>query len=58
MWMMKSAKQGDPDAQSMIGVCYQEGYGVDPDLAEAKKWFARAAEQGSGSAIRALSKLK
>lgn len=43
--MLTAAKEGDPQAQSYLGVCYQTGQGVAQDYAEAVKWFRRAAEQ-------------
>lgn len=28
----------------MLGRCYEKGIGTDPDLFEARRWYARAAE--------------
>ena len=36
-WFERSAKQGDSDAQYALGVCYENGNGVDIDIAEARK---------------------
>ena len=41
------AEAGDPDAQTELGVRYQDGYrGVRRDYAEAVRWFRRSADQG------------
>ncbi|MFP6688182.1 MAG: hypothetical protein VCD31_02525, partial [Alphaproteobacteria bacterium] len=39
------AEQGDADAQTLIGMMYNEGLGVPKNDAEAVKWFHKAAEQ-------------
>ena len=44
------AKQGDAEAQHILGVRYQFGLDVPPDYAEAVRWFRRAAEQGDADA--------
>jgi localization factor PodJL len=41
-----AAAKGDPGAAFEIGVRYAEGRGVAPDLAEAAKWYERAARGG------------
>lgn len=46
----KAAEQGHADTQYMLGVMYQNGYGVKQDYAEARKWFNKAAEQGHETA--------
>jgi uncharacterized protein len=40
------AEQGNPDAQSKLGVMYANGIGVEMDKASAVKWYAKSAEQG------------
>jgi V8-like Glu-specific endopeptidase len=40
------ADKGDARAQFNIGYMYANGWGVQRDLAEAIKWYRRAAEQG------------
>ncbi|MFV1973112.1 MAG: tetratricopeptide repeat protein [Thiohalobacterales bacterium] len=40
------AELGDVEAQYNLGVMYDEGAGVDRDLASAADWYRRAAEQG------------
>ena len=45
-WFRKAASQGDVDAQYLLGMCYEEGLGVQADRGEAYEWYARAAAQG------------
>jgi TPR repeat protein len=40
------AELGDAEAQYNLGVMYDEGAGVDQDLAAAAGWYRKAAEQG------------
>ena len=54
IWFRKAAKQGNPDAQFMLGVMYRGGQGVTQDDREAASWFHRAAEQGEPEAQFAL----
>src|SRR3990172_5456422 len=45
--LLKSlADQGNADAQTGLGILYDEGKGVPQDFNEAVKWFRKAAEQG------------
>ncbi len=46
-----SAEQGQAEAQFSLGVLYALGQGVQADLAEAVRWYSRAAE-ASGAAAR------
>ena len=49
-WYRLAAAQGDADAQSSIGVLYENGQGVSQDYAEAMRWFQKAAKQGNAVA--------
>ena len=40
------AEQGDADAQTNLGVMYDNGQGVSQDYKQAVKWYRQAAEQG------------
>jgi hypothetical protein len=40
------ADRGNPKAQRLLGLMYQEGYGLQRDYAEAMKWSRRAADRG------------
>jgi S1-C subfamily serine protease len=44
------AKQGDAEAQFMLGVMYGEGKGVPQNDKTAVKWYTLAAEQGNANA--------
>ncbi len=41
-----SAEQGDAEAQNLLGVCYENGQGVEQDYEEAARWYRKSAEQG------------
>jgi TPR repeat protein len=41
------AEQGNPGAQSWLGILYFKGNGVRQDYAEALKWFRKGAEQNN-----------
>lgn len=56
-WYREGAKQGDPDAQSSLGVLYSEGKGVQQDYVLAAAWFRRAADQGYADAESNLGSL-
>jgi len=45
-----AADQGLAEAQNKLGVCYQNGKGVNKDLKKATKYFKLAAEQGDSEA--------
>jgi uncharacterized protein len=40
------AEQGDPNAQTVIGLLYGNGRGIPKDYGQALAWFRKAAEQG------------
>ncbi|MFO1507196.1 MAG: bifunctional trypsin-like peptidase domain-containing/SEL1-like repeat protein [Lysobacterales bacterium] len=48
------AKQGDAEAQYHLGLIYQFGKGVPPDLVKAAYWYDKAAEQGDALAQTVL----
>lgn len=39
------ASEGNPRAQTILGRCYENGLGVEQDMAVAAQWFQLAAEQ-------------
>lgn len=45
LWQAEAAK-GDPDAQFNLAQAYRLGRGVEPDLARAEDYYAKAAAQG------------
>ena len=54
-WYLKAAEQNHPDAQYNVGYMYENGDAGTIDLAEAKKWYSKAAANGNQ---RAKNKLK
>ena len=44
--LRRQAEQGDPDAQSILGLMYANGEGVLKDDTEAVRWYRLAADQG------------
>ena len=40
--MQKQAEMGNVEAQRLLGLAYELGSGIDPNGAEAEKWFRRA----------------
>lgn len=40
------SRTGDASAQNRLGVCYEEGEGVEKDIQEAVGLYGLAAEQG------------
>src|SRR5262249_604501 len=53
-WIRKAAEQGLPGAQVNLGYCYEKGRGVEKDLAQAKLWYEKAADQGHKKAKNRL----
>jgi hypothetical protein len=49
-----AAKQGNPNAQYMLGVLYENGHGVRKSLDEARQWYQKAAAQGHSEAKKKL----
>ena len=53
-YLKLSAAQGLTSALYQVGFCYAHGSVTETDLAEAKRWFERAAAKGHKGAIEAL----
>lgn len=51
------AEAGQGDAQCMVSLLYQCGYGVPQDLAAAEQWLLRAADQNNPVAWNNLGTL-
>ena len=49
-FQMKLAKKGNVEAQFKIGEMYETGFGVKKDIAEARSWITKAANQGHETA--------
>lgn len=44
-WWEKAANQGMPEAQTRLGLCYNNGDGVPKNLQKAVYWYQKAAAQ-------------
>ena len=58
LWFAKAAVQGSATAQYNLGLCYETGRGVEPDVYAATEWYEKAAEQGDAKAQAALERLE
>jgi uncharacterized protein len=58
LWALKAAEQGSAKAEFAVGYYTETGIGTTSNLAEAKKWYFRAAEQGQKRAMARLAELK
>ncbi len=52
---VKAAEKGDPQAHTLVGRIYGEGYGVAKNSALAANWYARGAELGDPEAMFAYA---
>ena len=57
-WFRDLEEKGSAQAQYNLGVCYENGEGVEKDTSEAMKWYRIASEQGHKDAETALQKLQ
>lgn len=55
--LVKSAHQGEVNAQCTLGYRYHDGVGAPQDFKEAAKWYTKAAEQGHVFAQLLLGKM-
>ncbi|HQH10284.1 MAG TPA: hypothetical protein PK774_06620 [Bacteroidales bacterium] len=51
---MKAAEQGNMHAESRVGYCFKEGFGVQQDEEAAMKWYLKAAKQGEEDSLLAV----
>ena len=47
---LRAAERGNAKAQLKLGLCYYNGHGVEPNPAEAVRWFRLAAKQKNAEA--------
>ena len=58
-WFRKAAAQDCPAAFYELGVCYENGEGVERNLEEAETWYRKAVDGGfEGGAQHALDRIK
>ena len=55
-WFEKAANQGYAQAQSKLGVCYDNGQGVELNFEKAVYWYEKAANQGYAPAQNNLGR--
>lgn len=51
---LAKAEAGDPQSMFIIGRYYEDGIGMNNNMAMAREWYSRAAERGNEAAKRAL----
>jgi TPR repeat protein len=56
-YLLLAASQGHPRAQFDIGLRYDEGRGVERDVAQAMRWYGKSLAQGTMAACYNLGKL-
>ena len=56
-WFKLAAAQGQGRALCMVGVFYENDYGVVADQAEAVRWYKHAAAAGWSDSVEALKLL-
>ncbi|WP_349953139.1 tetratricopeptide repeat protein, partial [Bacteroides finegoldii] len=49
-WWSKAAAQGFAKAEYNVGVCYENGMGVEKNTVKAFEWYSKAATQGFANA--------
>ena len=54
---MKAADQGFTHAAVNLGIYYADGLGVEKNIPEAIKWYAKAADKGDTYAAEVLEEL-
>ncbi|MGA2561643.1 MAG: tetratricopeptide repeat protein [Terracidiphilus sp.] len=55
--LLVRANAGDATSQYLVGFAYQNGVGVPKDLAQAAKWFLKAADGGNPRSMEILGTL-
>jgi len=56
-YLLRSARNGDAQAQFKLGEAYELGQGIPKDTAEAARWYYRAANQGCADAQYRLGEM-
>ena len=52
--LVEKAQAGDAQAQYELGEAYYQGYGIEENLAEALKWYRKAAAKDNLEAIYSI----
>ena len=56
-WYRQAAEQGNAEAQSMLGVAYLFGEGVQVNKSLAKEWLGKACNKGEQNGCEYYGKL-
>lgn len=56
-WFMKARKQGDMNATSLLALCYQNGDGVQKDVAKAAELYEEVADKSGNMLQSTLAKV-
>jgi len=56
-YVLPFANEGDSNAQCMMGLLCEHGFGASPDVQEAERWLRKAAEQSNAVAWNNLGTL-
>jgi TPR repeat protein len=56
-YFLRSAEGGNPDAQNIVGVMFQNGLGQERNEAKAIEWYRKAADQNVAKAQANLGKM-
>ena len=57
-WYLEKVVRGEGDGNFGVGHMYENGWGLNPNNNEAKKWYAAARTAGSGRAAKRLRQIK
>ncbi|MDE6568369.1 MAG: hypothetical protein K2K70_11640 [Lachnospiraceae bacterium] len=57
-WFTEAANRGDAYSQNVLGMCYENGWGVPRNYIQMSHWYKKAAAQGEENAIEALKRLQ
>jgi len=58
IWYLEKVAMNEPDGNLGVGYMYENGWGLNPNPGEAKKWYAVARNSGSGGAAKRLRQIK
>ena len=53
-YLCKSAESGEGRSMALLGLCYEEGTGVEKDDAQAYEWYRKSAEAGDAYGMARL----
>lgn len=51
-YFLLGAQQGDADAENSVGICFEQGLGVEPSFQQARHYFKYSADQGNQYGIQ------